>query len=56
MYVSDWRGYELSLSLLNNVRSADGDCDFEKVESNEGVYIANVYDSEKVHGLKMAGK
>jgi len=55
VYVSDWKGYELSLSLLYNVRSAEGDCDFEKIESNEGVYIANVYDSEKVHHMRTYG-
>lgn len=52
VYVSDWRGYELGLSLLYNVRNSNGDCDFEKIESNEGVYIANAYDSEKVKKFK----
>ena len=29
---------------MNNVRNEEGNCDFEKILSNEGTYIANVYD------------
>lgn len=42
----------MSLALLYNVRSEEGDCDFERVSSNEGVFIANTFDSEKVNALK----
>ncbi|EGR30373.1 hypothetical protein IMG5_133680, partial [Ichthyophthirius multifiliis] len=56
VYVSDWRGYQLSLSLLYNVRNEEGDCDFEKINSNQGVYIANVYDHSKVEQNKNLNK
>ncbi|KAL4495635.1 hypothetical protein ABPG72_014104 [Tetrahymena utriculariae] len=52
IYVSDWRGYDLTLALLYNVRAPNGDCDFEKIQSNEGVYIANTYDVERVEKLR----
>ena len=45
MYVSDFRGFKFTLSLLHNVRSLDsGNCDFERILGMEGVYVANVYD------------
>lgn len=56
VYVSDWRGYELGLSLLYNVRNSNGECDFEKISSNEGVFIANTYDSDKVEKLRSSIK
>lgn len=43
IYMSD--GNEYIVSLLGNVRSQDsGHCDFEKIKSIKGVYIANIYD------------
>ena len=37
---------------MNNVRDMEGNCDFEKVLGNEGVYIANIYDHNEVNRLK----
>jgi len=34
------------------VRDEDGNCDFEKVLGAEGVYIANIFDTEEVNKLK----
>jgi hypothetical protein len=46
IYISDNSGGRFSLSLKYNVRSShDHRCDFQKVESIEGTYIANVIDS-----------
>ena len=42
IYTSGARGLKYSLSLKNNVRGEGNKCDFEKVNSVEGVYIANV--------------
>jgi len=44
VYVSDGEGLSYSLSLPYNHRSADGKCDFEKVEGLEGIYLANFID------------
>lgn len=45
VYISDGLGFSYSLSQKYNVRSQDGQCDFEKVNSLEGLYISNVIDS-----------
>ncbi len=42
IYISDTSGINFSVSLAYNVRSHDNQCDFEKVNSLEGVYISNV--------------
>ena len=47
VYVSDYRGYEFSLSLMHNVRNIEGNCDFETIHSSEGTFIANIYDTEE---------
>jgi hypothetical protein len=52
VYVSDYRGLDFSISLLNNVRDEEGNSDFEKILSNEGVYIANHYDHAKIEKIK----
>ncbi|KAK1940266.1 putative sortilin [Babesia divergens] len=44
IYISDASGLRYSLSLPNNIRSASGECEFDKVYSLEGVYIANFRD------------
>jgi len=44
VYISDSSGTRFTLSLPNNVRSTGGDCEFDKVLSLEGVYIANFKD------------
>jgi len=41
VYISDEKGYRFTLSLPNNVRGSNGDCEFDKVLSLEGVYMAN---------------
>ena len=42
-------GNEFTVSLLGNVRSQDtGHCDFERIKSMKGVYIANIFDYEEV--------
>lgn len=46
VYTSDWSGLAYSLSLPYNHRSAEGKCDFEKVEGLEGIYLANFIDEE----------
>lgn len=48
IYISDSTGQRFSSSLLHNVRSLDGQCDFTKVLGLEGIYIANVYDEKKL--------
>eukprot|EP00828_Plagiopyla_frontata_P032533 TRINITY_DN4239_c0_g1_i2.p1 TRINITY_DN4239_c0_g1~~TRINITY_DN4239_c0_g1_i2.p1 ORF type:complete len:572 (+),score=98.89 TRINITY_DN4239_c0_g1_i2:58-1773(+) len=52
IYISDSDGSKYSLSLKNHVRSADGQCDFEKLASLDGIYVANVYDSKKLEMIE----
>mmetsp|Transcript_55401 Transcript_55401/g.129702 ORF Transcript_55401/g.129702 Transcript_55401/m.129702 type:complete len:849 (-) Transcript_55401:182-2728(-) len=47
VYVSDKDGTRYSLSLPNNVRSTTGDCEFDRVLSLDGVYIANFKDIQR---------
>uniref|UniRef100_A0A7S0AB98 VPS10 domain-containing protein n=1 Tax=Pyrodinium bahamense TaxID=73915 RepID=A0A7S0AB98_9DINO len=46
LYISDKEGVRYTLSLQNNVRGSSGDCEFDKVLSLEGVYMANFRDTE----------
>lgn len=46
VYISDSKGMKYSLSLANNIRSHDNQCDFEKIEGLEGIYIANAIDKD----------
>jgi hypothetical protein len=39
LYISDSTGTRLAVSLLHNVMDQDGNVDFKKIESLEGVYI-----------------
>jgi hypothetical protein len=39
IYISDAYGLKFEVSLKNNVRDQDGQCDFEKMLSVEGVLI-----------------
>ncbi len=32
---------------MHNVRNVEGNCDFETIYSNEGSYIANIYDLDE---------
>lgn len=41
VYISDAAGLRYSLSLPKNVRTTSGECEFDRVASLEGVYIAN---------------
>lgn len=53
VYISDDKGYRFTLSLPNNVRGTNGDCEFDKVLSLEGVYMANFKEtksSDNQHG------
>lgn len=47
VYISDADGVRFSLSLPNNVRGSSGDCEFDKMVSMEGTYMANFRDVEK---------
>lgn len=42
IYISDAEGIHYSQSLKYNLRSYENQCDFEKINSLEGIYIANV--------------
>ena len=46
VYTSDAKGLKYNLSLPHNVRSLQAQCDFERINGLEGIFIANVYDSE----------
>lgn len=46
IYISDITGMHYSLSLPHNVRAFDNQCDFERVNGLDGIYIANVIDNE----------
>ena len=50
--MSNYAKNNYSLSLLNNVRNTDGNCDFEKVEGLDGIYIANIVDSTYVKQIE----
>jgi len=50
VYISDKEGYRYAMSLPNNVRSPSGDCEFDKVLSLEGVYLANFKDNGDPEG------
>ena len=41
IYISDEAGVQYSLSLAFNLRNSNGDCEFDKIQSLEGIYIAN---------------
>ena len=44
IYISDAAGVQYSLSLAYNLRNSNGDCEFDKIQSLEGIYIANQRD------------
>lgn len=49
VYVSDAEGLRFALSLSRNVRSASGECEFDRVAALDGVYIANYRADDHVH-------
>lgn len=58
VYVSDAEGYKFTQSLEGNVRSSRGECEFDKVVSLNGVYIANIVppDAESTPAERDAGE
>ncbi|KAL4482775.1 hypothetical protein ABPG72_022335 [Tetrahymena utriculariae] len=53
IYQSDSTGTRFSLSLEDNVRGRDGQCDFESVNGVEGIFISNIFaPSKKLKGIK----
>ncbi len=46
IYISDTEASRYSASLLNVISTEDNDIDFHKIDSLEGVYIANTYNHE----------
>lgn len=54
VYISDSTGQRYSLALQGNVRDYDGQCDFERVQGLEGIYLANIYDSQALQKYKQA--
>lgn len=54
IYMSDSTGTRFSLSIKNNVRDIEGQCDFEKIPGLNGIYISNIYDEKKVEIAKGA--
>lgn len=57
LFVSDQFGYRFTHSLENIIKGEGSAVDFEAVESMDGSFIANRYDSEHVAGgtAKAAG-
>lgn len=49
LYISDTTGVQYSLSLAYNLRNMNGDCEFDKIQSLEGIYIANHRDPHGRH-------
>lgn len=56
LYVSDSTGSKFELNVKNNIRTAQGYCDFNKAQGMEGVYIANVYTDTSLARAKAAIK
>eukprot|EP01068_Selenidium_serpulae_P014006 Selendium_serpulae@DN6037_c0_g1_i2.p1 len=50
VYVSDTTGSRYTLSLPGNVRTSSGECEFDRVQSLEGVYLANYKENLKADG------
>jgi len=46
IYTSDAEGQKFSLSLHHNLRVNEGQCDFDKLNGLEGIYMANVVNKE----------
>ncbi|GAW82569.1 sortilin [Plasmodium gonderi] len=44
VYISDSSGLNYTLSLPNNIRTSSGECEFDRILSLDGVYIANFLD------------
>ena len=48
IYISDEKGFSFGLSLMNAVRNLEGNVDFERIFSNYGTFISNVFDQEEL--------
>ena len=46
IYTSDISGTKFSLSLHNNIRMVEGQCDFDKVDGLDGIFLANAIDPD----------
>lgn len=52
IYSSDITGRNFSLNLMNVVKNNEGDIEFERVLSNPGTFIANIYDKQELDRIK----
>lgn len=52
VYMSNSEGRKFALSLLHNVRDDKGFCDFDRIKSLEGVFIANHYEHLEAEKFK----
>ena len=48
IYISDYQSLNFTLSLMNSVRDAEGNVDFERMFGSVGTYIANAYETDKL--------
>ena len=55
IYISDSSGSRLTTSLMHNAIDYDGNIDFVKIESLEGVYLANTYEEKKIPRATRSG-
>ena len=56
LYVSDSTGVRYNNALKYNAKDAEGQCDFERVQGIDGVYLANVFDDAVAKKFKTAIK
>ena len=52
IYASNSTGRSFALSLQNNVRNWNGQCDFTEVAGVKGIFLANVYDDVVINKTK----
>jgi len=55
IYVSDSKGLNYSLSLKANVRDVSGQCDFERLQGLDGIYLANIYEKQALATFQKRG-
>lgn len=55
VYISDGSGKFYSISIENVMRGTEY-VDFEKINSLEGVFLANKFDVDHAHKLRYGGK
>ena len=54
VYISGAQGIRFTKSLSNNVRSATGECDFDKAAGIDGIYVANQIDAAAPQDLEVS--